>query len=55
MESIEGLRKKLTSNTEADIYIDSFMNEEDLEKNFTRDEFSKVIEKEFLIPFKTFL
>ena len=43
MESVEGLRKKLTSNTEADLYIEAIMNEEDLEKTFTRDEYNKVI------------
>ena len=40
MESLESLRKKLTSNTDADIYIDALMNEEDLEKTYTRDEYS---------------
>ena len=37
METVESLRKKLTSNTDADIYIDSLMNDEDLEINYTRD------------------
>ena len=43
MESIEGLRKKLTSNDDAELFIDSLMEEEDLEKSFTRDEFARVI------------
>lgn len=43
MDAVESLRKKLTSNSDADIFIDSIMNDEDLEKTFTRDEFEKVI------------
>ena len=39
MESVESIRKKLTSNEDADIYIDALMNEEDLEIAYTREQF----------------
>lgn len=48
MESVEALRKKLTSNTDADLYIDAVMNDEDIEKTFTRDEFNQIFKQDFL-------
>ena len=55
MESVEHLRKKLTSNLETEIFIECLMNEEDLEQKFTRDEYCSIIQKDFLTPFLEFL
>ena len=43
MESMERLRKKLTSNDDAELFSDSLMEEEDLQKSFTRHQFANVI------------
>ena len=47
MNGAETLRKKLTSNTDAEIVIDSLINEEDLEENLTRQDYANLI-KDFL-------
>ena len=54
MEGVESLRKKLTSNTDADINIYALHDEEDLEENLTRSDYSELI-KDFLKKFEEFL
>ena len=48
MEAAEKMRKKLSSNTDSDMFIDQLMNGEDLELKLTRDQFKEIIEKDFL-------
>ena len=43
-ESIEKARKLLSGDTEANINIDYLMNEEDLNRKLTRDEFEQLID-----------
>ena len=43
-ESIEKARKLLSGDTEASINIDYLMNEEDLNRKLTRDEFEQLID-----------
>lgn len=43
MEGIEKLRKMLTLNKEAEVHIDSLMEDNDLRLNFTREDFEKMI------------
>ena len=44
LDSIEKMRKLLTANKEADITCESLMEDEDLRRHFTRDDFEKIIE-----------
>ena len=43
-ESIEKARKLLSGDTEASINIDYLMNEEDLNRKLTRDEFEQLVD-----------
>jgi heat shock protein 4 len=43
LDAIEKMRKLLTMNKEADLNVDSLMEDEDLHKHFTRDELYELI------------
>ena len=51
LDSIEKMRKLLTSNKEADIVCEALMEDEDLRQNFSRDELEKLIEP-FVVEFR---
>lgn len=52
LDSIEKMRKLLTSNKEADIHCDSLMEDEDFHKHFTRADLETLIEP-FIERFRT--
>lgn len=43
MEAAENLRKKLTSNSDAELFIDQLMNGEDVELKITKDAYKEII------------
>ena len=43
LDSIEKMRKLLTSNKEADLHCESLMEDEDLHRSFKRDDFEELI------------
>jgi len=51
LDSIEKLRKLLTSNKEADVTCEALMEDNDLRRHFTREEFEKLIEP-FIVQFR---
>lgn len=43
IESIEKVRKILSSNVEANLLIECLTSEHDMQHNFTREEFEKIV------------
>ncbi len=48
MEAAEKMRKNLTPNKEAELYIEELMDGEDAEESFSRESFKECIDKHFL-------
>lgn len=53
-DAIEKMRMLLTSNKEADVICEALMEDNDLKRHFTRDEFEKLIEP-FIVQFRQVL
>ena len=51
LDSIEKMRKLLTSNKESDVTCEALMEDEDLKRHFTRDDLEKLMEP-FVISFR---
>jgi len=54
LDSIEKVRKLLTSNKEADVHCESLMEDEDLHRNIKRDDLEDLI-KPFILDFRACL
>ena len=54
LDSIEKMRKLLTSNKEADIICEALMEDEDLKRHFSRDDLESLMGP-FIIDFKACL
>jgi heat shock protein 4 len=51
LDSIEKMRKLLTSNKDSDVNCESLMEDEDLRRHFSRDELEELI-MPFVVEFK---
>mmetsp|Transcript_3646 Transcript_3646/g.6206 ORF Transcript_3646/g.6206 Transcript_3646/m.6206 type:complete len:392 (-) Transcript_3646:1332-2507(-) len=51
LDSIEKMRKLLTANKEADVHCESLMEDEDLHRNFNRDQLEELMAP-FMVEFK---